>query len=462
MKSIIKSYVLGGLVVSAGLLASIDKATAQSNLQMQAENLPQNMFVNPALVPQKSFMSIPLLSGALSFDAQMPISYSSVIDQKGGAKYLDSKSIVRLLSGKNNLMVRYNLDLMNFGIKLSHLDYLNVSLRLRVHTGNQVPGGLFEMILDNPLESYNRNFGMPLSTNTLAWGELGGSYARKIDNNFSVGMRLKFIMGLGAVVTDDFGLDAYKTIDSYLVSGRGSIRGGNLNLSDIGNTGSSTFNGMASNLGFGIDIGAAYLSDDRKWNASVSISDFGAIFWNANSSSQIRVSDPNKQFNYSGIDNITDAAQNGGLGQTVETLKNDLLNTIGLDSLSGVGFTSYLPTTFQAMAGYSIDTEMRHNVSLGFMGTMAYSNMLAYSISAGYTYRAPNKHWQFMGNYTYKSNDPFCIGVGAVYSDRVFQAYLMSDNVIPFFSVLHARGVNLRLGFNFFLGNKKHTSRYYY
>lgn len=462
MKSIIKSYVLFGLLTTGGLLASIGTATAQSNLQMQAENLPHNMFVNPALAPDKSFMSIPVISGVVSFDAQLPFSYNSVIDNRNGVKYIDNQSLIRLTKGKNNTMFRYNLDLMNFGTKISKNDYLNVSLRLRVHTGSQLPGGMFGLLLDNPLDSYNRSFDMPFNTNTLAWAEFGASYARKIDRNFSVGLRAKFLMGLAGAITEDFGFDAHKTVDSYLISGRGSIRGANVDLTDFSNLDAGTIvRGMGSNPGFGFDIGAAYVSDDKKWNASVSISDFGIIFWNASNSSEMRIANPGKQFHYSGIENITEMVQNNGLSGAIESLKTDLFNTVGLDSIQGVGFTSYLPTTFQAMASYAIDTKMRHNVSLGFMGTMAYNNMLAYSFSAGYTYRTLNKHWQLMGNYTYKSNDPFCIGVGAVYSDHAFQAYLMSDNVIPFFGVLSARGVNLRLGFNFFFGGKKQIKTHY-
>lgn len=452
-----------GFFALGGLAASVGTAAAQSNLQMQADNLPQNMFINPALVPDKSFMSIPLIGGAVAIDAQLPFSYNSVIDKRDGVKYVDNRNLVRLLKGDNNTMVRYNLDLMNFGTKISKNDYLNVSLRLRVHTGNQLPGGMFGLLLDNPLDSYNRAFGMPFSTNTLAWGEFGASYTRRINKNFSVGLRAKFLMGFASVVTDDFGLDAYKTVDSYLVSGRGRIRGGNIDITDLENLSAETMlKGMGSNPGFGLDIGAAYVSNDKKWNASIGVSDFGMIFWNAKNSSEMRVANPGKQFNYSGLENITEMAQGGGLSGAIDSLKTELFNTVGIDSLSGVGFTSYLPTTFQAMVAYSIDPKMRHNVSLGFMGTMAYSKMLAYSLSAGYTYRSPNKHWQFMGNYTYKSNDPLCIGIGAVYSDRIFQVYLMSDNVIPFFNTLQARGVNLRLGFNFFFGGgPKPVKRHY-
>lgn len=461
MKSIIKSYIVRGLSVTImGVFLSVGAVTAQSNLQLQAENLPQNMFTNPALAPKNSFMSIPLIGGAISIDAQMPFSYNSVIDKRNGVKYIDNDKLVRLLKGKNNLMMRYNLDLMNFGIKVSKNDYLGFALRLRVHTANQLPGGLFGMILDNPLDSYNRNFGMPLSTNTLAWGEFGASYTRRIDHNFTIGLRAKFLMGFASVVTDDFGLNAYKTVDSYRISGRGMVRAGNFNLTDFSDM-DNMLSGLVSNPGFGLDIGASFLSDDKKWGASVSVSDFGMIFWNAKNSSAIQVSNPGKEFNYSGLENITEIAQNGGLSGAIDSLTTDLLNTIELDSLSNVGFTSYLPTTFQAMATYAIDTRMRHNVSLGFMGTMAYSKMLAYSFSAGYTYRSLNQRWQFMSNYTYKSNDPFCIGIGAVYTGRGFQAYLMSDNVIPFFNTLQARGVNLRLGFNFFFGAEKPTRRRY-
>lgn len=426
-------------------------AFAQDNLLLSARNVPQNMFVNPALAPESGFFAFPILSG-LNVGVDNSFSYNSAITRVDGTNYLDNNKIVRSLRGKNLTMARFNMDLINFGFNATPKDFVGVSLRMRVHTANKLPGGVFEFLLDNPIGGIGRTFNMDLATNTLAWGELGVSYTRRIDDNWAVGGRVKLLVGAAGISSSGFGFDMVKQQDSYLLSGHGRVRMGNINAGS-GDMMSDMLSGLGSNMGFGMDVGASYTSDDKHWSVNASISDFGAIFWNAQNSSEIVVRDSGKGYQFNGLGDLKDLIGGGfNMGQVIDSVYNEFSQVVGIDTLSGVKYTGFLPTTFQAMGTYAIDKNFRHNVNVGFIGTMAYGGKFQYALSAGYVYRTMNGRWQLMANYTFKPRDPFGIGIGVVYTSRKFQAFLTTENIIPAFSLAAAQSTNVRLGINFLFG----------
>lgn len=452
-RNIMKNFKYKYLVVAAAFLVmgGGGRAMAQDNLMLSAHNVPQNLLVNPALAPETGFYAFPFLSG-LSVGVENSFSYNSTITRIDGVKYVDNDKLTRALRGKNLTMARFNMDIINFGVRATENDYIGVSLRLRVHSANKLPGGLFDFVLDNPIGGTNKTFDIGVATNTMAWMELGASYTRKIDNNWTVGARLKLLSGLAGASSPGFGFDMTRNGADYLVSGRGMVRLGNINANS-NDLATDMMNNLGSNFGVGADIGASYVSDDKTWSVNASISDFGAIFWNASNSSQISVRDNGTQYKFEGIGNIKDLMGGGlAMGPLVDSVFNEFSKSVGIDTVSGVGYTGYLPTTFQVMGTYAIDKNMRHNVNLGMIGSLAYSHKFQYAISAGYVYRTMNGRWQLMANYTFKPRDPVGVGVGFVYTGHKFQAFLSTDNIIPAFSWTAAKSANVRLGINFMFG----------
>lgn len=183
-RNIMKNFKYKYLVVAAAFLVmgGGGRAMAQDNLMLSAHNVPQNLLVNPALAPETGFYAFPFLSG-LSVGVENSFSYNSTITRIDGVKYVDNDKLTRALRGKNLTMARFNMDIINFGVRATENDYIGVSLRLRVHSANKLPGGLFDFVLDNPIGGTNKTFDIGVATNTMAWMELGASYTRKIDNN---------------------------------------------------------------------------------------------------------------------------------------------------------------------------------------------------------------------------------------------------------------------------------------
>lgn len=427
-------------------------ASAQDNLMMSAKNLPQNFLVNPALAPTKSFLSIPIFGG-LNISMDMPISYNDAIyTNSQGVNYVNSQGLIDALNKNNQLNMSFNTDIINAGYRINNKFFVGLTIRSRVVANATIPADMFEMLLDNPYDKY-KTFNIMTTPDVVGWNEIGASFTYSMNKNWSFGARLKYIAGVASATSSGINFSLEKEYDKYILSGEMNLRGGNVDFADKTTLGAIDVN----NSGFGVDLGASFTSDDQKWNANVSVSDLGFIGWNSNSSSQIVTKNPNKKFDFTGMGELQNLLNNtGNVGHLMDSIYQAFTKTIGVDTLRGHGFTTALPTTFQAMGSYSIDDHLRHTVNLGFMGTLPEYGAMRYSISVGYVYRTLNQKWQVMGNYTYRPNIPLGIGIGAVYTSRSFQWFLSTDNVVAFFSPANARGANFRLGLNILFNKKRH------
>lgn len=429
---------------------------AQDNMTQGTVDLPQAMSLNPAMRPRSSFLSIPFF-GSFQVGVSNSFSYNNIIEKRDGVKYLNTKSLLSATSSAGSgFIASANLDLINLGFYVSPDDFIGISVRARVHGAMNWPSDLFGFMLDNPLEA-DRNFAIDYSPNVLGWVEAGVSYSRPVSDNFTVGVRFKYVGGLVSLQSrNGIQFNVNKQYDRYTLSGDYDIMAGNINLAGDGQT-DDLLRGMSRNPGFAVDLGVSFLSNDKHFSASASVSDLGAIWWNAENSSRIKVSNPNEKFDFTGVGDLNFA---GGspidFGNAIDSTFKAFNRTMGVDTISGVGFSTMLPTTFQAMGSYAIDRHFRHNVSVGFIGSLPYRGGFDYAVSAGYAYRTLNGMWQLMANYTYTNYNPIGIGLGVAFTAGCFQMYLATDNIIPVFSIPNARGTGARLAFNFFLDHHRY------
>lgn len=447
-----KIYIYTSILV-LGLFAAMLPAQAQDHIAVTSRDLPQSMLINPAMRPERSFMSIPFI-GSFGAGFNNSFSYNDVISRNcAGQQYLDTKRLVDAISGRDLTMLRMNIDLVNTGFFVTPKDYIGVSLRARMHGATSLPEGLFEAVLDNPINKY-KTFDISATPNAIGWAELGVSYTRDINSNWRVGGRVKYLAGVASLQSSGIDVTMQKEYDRYLLSGDYSLRGGNLNFGN--GSSDDILNNIGRNPGVAVDLGATYVTPDKRWNVGFSVTDLGAIFWNSANSSIIKTHSGGNKYEYYGFDNISQLINGStSIGNALDSAMTDFSRVLGADTTSG-GFTQMLPTSFQAAATFSIDSYRRHNVSAGFMGMLPYQGKMYYSVSAGYAYRSINGIWQLMVNYTYKTNNPLNIGLGVVMTTGVFQLYLSTDNIIPAFDLSQARSSDVNLGLNFFFNKKSH------
>lgn len=449
-----------------GTFCALTAVRAQDHFTFSARDLPQSILSNPAMRPSRGFVSMPIF-GSLSLSFDNSFSYNNVIKKSAaGFRYLDTYGLLKATRGNNLTLLRMNLDLVNTGFFIGDNEYMGVSLRTRVHAATSLPNGLFGMLLDNPIDEY-KTFDISTIPNILGWVELGVSYTRDIDDNWRVGGRVKYLNGVLSLQSTGMDVTARKEYNRYVISGDYTLRGGNVNFANGSNLFGDALRNLSSNPGFAFDLGGTYRSDDKRLNVAASVTDLGAIFWNAKNSSIIQTHSNGNEYEFYGVDGLNGLI-NGttSLGQVLDSAYTDISRTLNADTTRG-RFTQMLPTTFQLAADYALGPYQRHHVSAGLVGMVPYRGKFHYALSAGYAYRTLTGTWQFMANYTCKSNNPLNLGLGVVMTVGKFQLYLATDNIIPVFSVAAARGANVSLGINFFTTrsegrSSRRTSRYYY
>lgn len=462
MKKMRRRYDLLILTLFLGIWGT-EVARAQEHFLLAARELPQSMALNPAMRPSRGFVSMPLF-GSFSVGADNSFSYNDVIEKRAdGVKYLDTRGLLRATQGKDLTLMRLDLDLVNAGFFVGERDYMGVSLRTRLHVGTSLPEGLFGMILDNPIDEY-KTFDWSMTPDILGWVELGVSYARDLNPNWRIGGRVKYLNGLVGIQSTGMDVEVRKEYDRYTVAGDYTLRGGNVDFADRDGGGlfDDLFRNLASNPGVAVDLGATFRSDNQRWNAAFGVADLGAVFWNRRNSSVIRTHSGGGTFDFYGVDGLSGLIDGTtSIGHVLDSAYTDLSRTLRADTLAG-GFAQMLPTRFHAAADYALGPYMRHHLSASFVGMIPYHGKLHYAISAGYAYRTLTGTWQFMANYTCKSNNPINVGLGVAVNAGKFQLYLAADNIIPAFSLARARGTNFSLGINFFTGRTTRSERKYY
>lgn len=447
-----KAGLLSAFSLTAATLLLPARSAAQDYMMLAPHDLPQRLLLNPALMPSSSFLSIPGIGG-LNAGIENGFGYRQVINARN---YLDGRELIRRLRKNDQLLVRADAALAYFGFRFGGRSLITFSYRARVHGSVNYPVDAFRMIFDNPLARENV-FHLRSKTRSLAWGEAALGYARQVTHNWTVGARVKFLNGVMGVFSDKAGFTVDKHLLDYTVRGDVDIRFGGYDL----NADTHRIKPF-ENPGAAIDLGAEYRFELSDIRLSASVSDLGFIAWGKKSASRLVAADPDGTYRYDGFDRLQDIIDGKFTPKMMlDTIYHDLFDAIGVDSLSGRGFTAWLPARFQAGAVWPVDFQRRHTVSLNLLGTLPQTGRFHYGLTAGYTYRTLNGALNLIGTVTHKRNDPLNLGLGCLVRAGSFQFYLMADDVLSPFNLRYSRSENIAFGMNVLFGRQgRHTFRY--
>ncbi|MEG0891124.1 MAG: DUF5723 family protein [Bacteroidales bacterium] len=445
MESNLKIIFKVALVFTMLILGS--NVYSQDNMIFLGRNTPQKFVANPALTPDNArlFLAMPILGG-MGANISGNINYSNIFSLSSKKAIIDPKHLLENLNETNNIRSIINLDILNMGFRISNTGFMGITLRARTSIDASFSKDAVSFIMDNPLERTGL-FNIMVSPDALSWGELGISYTQKVSKNFTIGARVKGLIGGVSAQSDNMTLIADKKFDSYSLQGNINMTTGNLNLSDDGE---DKFNIKNISPGFGIDLGVSYLSDNKQLNVYASATDFGRIFWNKKSSTKIASSSTTAKYNWVGIKDLDNLINgNKSFKDVFDDTFDEMTSAMEIDTVK-TSFTSNLPLTIQAGGKYAFDPELKHNISLNTLCIIPQFAKVYYEFTAGYTYSTKSKRWDIMAAYTYKSLNPFNIGVGGLYRGRGFEIFLMTDSINSYFNYKSAKSANFRFGMNFY------------
>lgn len=265
------------------------------------EGSSHRMQLNPALMPGRGFINIPVVGSLNATVNSGSLGYRDVMDILDNSRdndYFLSNNFMRRLNASNNLNVNLSTDILSAGWYRGK-NFWSFNVGLRNDIGASIPKSMFEFMRDMNLRgSYdslddflNINHtinGQKMRVNSYA--ELGLGFARNITDRLSVGGKVKMLLGIGNMELNINKIHVETPgISSSGVSTRASVQ------IDATLENSSKFlelpensKGYIDEMAFGsfgfagyggaIDLGASYkLTKDLTLSASVL--DLGFIKW---------------------------------------------------------------------------------------------------------------------------------------------------------------------------------------
>lgn len=330
-----------------------------------------NHELNPALQPDSSYWSLPILGNtSISFGSTMKMK-DLLFDMPGNTNKLTLFTTDGTIS-KSDLLNRVGngmktgfdtrLTLISIGMRVNAKRYRTIEAGLRAQASTFVPKALFSMVKDIENGTYNID---GLNVNATVFGELSYGESFRLDDNWTVGGKVKLLAGIlnanaevdnlnvnisaesnwtaqGNVTANVSGLE-YKTETKEYSSRTNSD--GTPKTYDMVNgvkVGGLGFNG----LGLAVDAGAEYKLDQH-WSFSAAIRDLGFICWFKSK----KAANSGEKFEFDGFQNVSKEGDQT-LKNQWNALKDDLMDMIHVEENGTGSYTKMLNCTAEASAKY--------------------------------------------------------------------------------------------------------------
>ncbi|MGL6022293.1 MAG: DUF5723 family protein, partial [Chitinophagaceae bacterium] len=195
--------------------------------------------------------------------------------------------------------------------------------------------------------------------------------------------------------------------------------------------------------GLAIDLGVRFWVRSR-FRIEASLTDFGTILWLPSFNNTSTVNLNNLEHRY------IDANQGNALNSFANYI-DSVFKMYKTNATESTYFTNLFPTA--SVGGY-YDISPKFNVGLVAQFTIANFMPIPY-VSAWVTYTSPDYKYEITANIGYRDRTYLNFGIGADYNWKLFQGFVIFDNIANFFFTNNARNINFRIGINYFLN--KHS-----
>lgn len=344
------------IIITLLLLCSIGVAAAQTTLKTAyfMDRMTTRHELNPALMNEYGYFAIPAL-GDINVGINSNLSIDKLLfpmDNGTLATFahpdVDSAEFLSGLNNNNTISQDFSLQVLGFGFH-AWGGYNTFDISVREKLSMNLPKSLFEFLVGGTSGSSYDMAGIGLDVN--AWAELALGHSRRINDNLTVGAKVKYLVGAA---------NANLEIDQmYFSSNSKELM---LNLNAVGNAAITGFPlvgavddiafdafDMSSGLssGLGIDLGATYEWED--FTFSLALTDLGYIRWK--NPSTITLGD---SINFSGFSSLDFDDVEGSTENDLSAFE-DFGSDFGDAEFSSKGeYTTYLDANLNIGAEYKI------------------------------------------------------------------------------------------------------------
>ena len=379
-----------------------------------------------------------------------------MVEQPGTDSIVFSPTgLLNSLQDNNYLQQNIDIDFFSLALNISKV-HVHIGARLRQSAYLNYPKSFFDLAWNGNSKFIGETVDIGPEFQVCSYTEfyLGGGYTF-FDNRLSVGLRNKFLIGIGDVSTAANNATLYTDPEYYQMelatnyTVNGSLIGlPNLDFDTTQTSGSFSLDSLStgdlfpSNYGTAFDFGASFDVTD-KLNIAVSVLDVGAITWK----SQVSNLSSNGKFKFDGVDinaiSNQDSIEFGAIADTLaETFKFQRTSN---------SYTTWLPTKFYIGATYK-PTEI---IQLGGLFYTEYYKEKWFPALTVNAQLQLARILYFSLSYGIRNRRFDNFGTSLMFDLGGAQFFVASDNILPIFKPYDTRNVNLRFGFHVGIKKKK-------
>lgn len=337
-----------------------------------------------------------------------------------------------------DLHFNFGLNILSFGFKIQK-HYFTFDMGFNAEVYSYIPKDIFKLAFYGTPNSTGINYFdlSSLGIESTLYSKIGLGYMYKINNQWQIGTKIKFLMGYANVDTRIYNLQLEASRNAWNLKTDGNIQASlpiSFNTNEDGsiNFASAHLNNKTDLIsllynpaGYGgaIDLGATY-KPIKKLTISVSITDLGFIYWRKNTirGSMIGEHQINSLFDYTIGDSITIEEQ---ITNTFTQLGNDLLRTIHTNQ-NNETYTTMLRANFYAGVEYGI---LKNKISFGAVNRLSFNNRRVQDeITLAVNFR-PLNWFNATIDYSFINGRWGNLGLGLNLRAGIFNMYLLADYI---------------------------------
>lgn len=447
------------LTLSAGLSA---QTTLNSSYFM--EKMTKRNQLNPALKTPNNYVSMPSL-GNFYLGVNSNLGLGTFLYPRDNSlvtflhESVPANEFLGKLSANNTIELDLGIDLISFGF-WAWGGQNTFNLALKSNTGAYLPREIFEFLKTGQEATGVTRYDMSnITATTSNYLELALGHARDITDKLSAGAKIKVLIGAAHAEARIDRMDISMSQNEWTIKQAGHLQATSLlELTTDPETGEVTGYDFGNHFGvagfgLGFDLGATYEIIDNL-TLSAALTDIGFMRWNNLTRAE---TDPDKEFRFSGFDNIGAQDDENGdnpFDQKADQLGDDLKALTKFYQSDTRSVSNSLRTTLRVGAEYAV---LDNAISFGLLSTTRFVGYRTYAEGmAAINFRPLSAlHLTVNGSVSNMGSS-----VGAIlnicapgFNFFVGTDYFATKYSKQFIPINHARA-NLSFGFNITFGKK--------
>lgn len=411
-------------------------------------NNPRSTYANPAFFTV-DYGYFDLGLGGFNLGVQnIGLKYDNFFrfNEAGQPVVLDLNQGVASLLDENYLNTYFNFDIFNCGRRTRH-GYFNYIHRLRFMESMSYSKDLIQLVANGNAAFLGESnpADIKLGISARVFQEFDFGYQMCLTEHLNIGWRLKFLMGFVDAKADNLNVQLYTDPDTYAMTLNAAanvfatlpyfitVEDGKPNIAD------KRFNpaNLFKNYGFGADLGAEYIINER-WGVAAAVNDLGFIKWN-NYALSGSMNDITLNFN-----GLTEDQVNAFMNDSdfTSNLMDSLTNMAQVDVQNLEEYRTGLNANFMVRGYFDVNPSNRfsaqfagYNQGLGIKPAMT----LAYTGSF-------SDKFDLVATYTMMPGSFDNLGVGLSANFGGLLLYVASNNILGFFNPANRSNLNVQFG----------------